>query len=41
MNGDRDINALIGRFRVTSRELCNEHFRVDEPNKNNGWDAVS
>jgi hypothetical protein len=39
MNGDRDINAWIGRFRVASRELYNNHSRVDEPNKNNGWDA--
>ncbi len=34
MNGDRDINAEIGRSRVASRELYNNHFRVGEPYKN-------
>ena len=39
MNADRGINGLMGRFRVASRELYNNHFRIDEPYKNNGWDS--
>jgi len=32
-----DLNELMNRFRLASRELFNHHFRVLDPYNNEGW----
>lgn len=32
-----DIDGLMNQFRLASRELFNQFFRVPDPYKNNGW----
>ena len=32
------IDRSMNRFRLASRELFNQYFRIDDPYENNGWD---
>lgn len=33
-----ELDHAINRFRIASRELFNNYFRIDDPYNSNGWD---
>jgi hypothetical protein len=33
-----ELDTLVNRFRICSRELFNQYFRIDDPYHQGGWD---